>query len=331
MVVLVATCALVVYWTKLMWLRAALPEVRGELLPSGFISWLFGWLSLAAGILLLGWLNHRLVYSRMQKSDLPMWWYLAWQMGLCWLIFEFLQWRTEHDARLLPENILVSLVISGLIYLLVLVADAFAVKRKHRALEGEKIAAELRALRNQLNPHFLFNALNTIYSESLSGNAQNSARLVHDLSGILRFALQQSQHDWVKSSEEIDFLQKYVGMHRERLPQQAREKLVFIAAFDQEQLLPPLLLLPFVENAIQYGMHSVQPAEVFMRLTIEDEILTFESVNAVYPALQKSRQGTGHGISNVKQRLGLLYPNGHELQIAETDQVFRVTLKINLN
>ncbi|MFN3530128.1 MAG: sensor histidine kinase [Bacteroidia bacterium] len=321
---------LLAYWSGLLWLSSDHPDLQGEWLPSGFISWLAGWLTLVASILLLGWLNYKFIYRRIQSSKFPHWWYLAWQIGLCWLLFEFLQWRTEHDSLLLPENMVVSLVLSALIYLMAYIADAFAAKRRHRALEQEKVAAELRALRNQLNPHFLFNALNTIYSETLSGNNQNSARLVHDLSGILRFALQQSQHDWVKASEEIDFLEKYIGLHRERLPQNVREMLKFTAETDHDYALPPLLLLPLVENAIQYGMHGVDARELSMRLTIEDAVLVFECVNTIYPDLQAQRKGTGQGINNVRQRLELLYPGRHKLRITNKNDEFRVLLKINL-
>ena len=328
---LVLFSALLVYWALLLWLSSDHPDVRGEWLPSGFISWMVGWLTLATSILLLGWVNYKFIYRRiLQSRNLPHWWYLAWQIGLCWVLFEFLQWRTEHDVLLLPENMAVSTVLSAMVFLIAYIADAFSAKRKHRELEQEKVAAELKALRNQLNPHFLFNALNTIYSETLIGNSQNSARLVHDLSGILRFALEQSQHEWVNASEEIDFLEKYIGLHRERLPQNVRAKLNFTFEIDHDHQLPPLLLLPFVENAIQYGMNSLDARKVSMQLTIENAQLEFESTNAVYLDLQAQRKGTGQGINNVKQRLELLYPGRHKLDVTTNKNEFRVRLKIIL-
>jgi hypothetical protein len=322
---------LLAYWVRL------LQDSFQEDLPlnspaiTGFAKWLLGWFVLIDLVLLVAWANYRWPYQKWYVPTRSEWKYWCSHVAITWLAFEALQWRTDREPELVDENIQVSLLFSGLLLGFAWIAEAARLKRAHTVLMKERAEAELRTLRNQINPHFLFNALNTIYSQSLGNNPATAAELVHKLSGILRFALQQSQADFIPIAEEIALLEKYTDLHRARLPQQAKDFLCFEAHWDGVPCqIAPLLLLPFVENAIQYGLHPQYPTEVQLKLEVVEKQLFFSAINTVQPSLLKSQKGTGQGIDNVQKRIQLIYPHQHTLQVQTNNNLFDVQLNINL-
>ena len=293
----------------------------------GFFRFLLSYVLLVVLVLSLSWLNFRGPFRWWLLSD-KKWTYWTWLVLLTWLTFEGLQFRQGYEQEFVDENVLVTLVFVGVVIGFGYVVDAFRVRREQLVLQQQKTEAELRALKSQINPHFLFNALNTIYNEADAAQNDKVSELVQQLAGIMRFTLQETQKDFTSVEREIEFLEKYLALQQARLPKRKELRIDVVIEYDgQPARIAPLLLIPFVENAFQYGISLQQDSFIELKLTIEGGQLSFRVRNSISPqAAQK--QGHGTGIKNVQQRLELIYPNRYQLSVATSEGIFDVLLGI---
>jgi hypothetical protein len=297
----------------------------------GFFRFLLSYVLLIAGILVLGWLNYRGPFHWWFLQAEKKWWYWTWTIGLTWLMFELLQLRQGHEVEFVDENALVTLLLMVLIIGIGYVADAFRVRREQLVLQQQKTEAELWALKSQINPHFLFNILNTIYNEAAAADNEHVADLVQQLAGIMRFTLQESAKPFTSMENELAFLDKYLNLQRARLPQRENIRLDIHIDYDgQPAQIAPLLLIPFIENAFQYGISVEHPCVVKIELSIDNQTLTLQTQNRIFPK-PNHKKGHGVGIANVEKRLKLIYPNRHQLVLKEENKVFKVNLQIKLS
>jgi Histidine kinase len=297
---------------------------------SGFWHILVGFLVGLGGVGLLAWLNFRGPFQ---------WWFLTktkqnlyyiWLLLLALGVFELLQVRTGYDLVFVDENWLVTLVFMTITVVFSYVADAFRVRRERLLLEQQKTRAELTALQAQVNPHFLFNALNTIYNEADAAQNDHVAELVQQLAGILRFTLQEAQKDFTSVAHEIGFIEKYLALQRARLPKHENISIETHIEYDEQPArIAPLLLIPFIENAFQYGISMQQRSFIRLHLNIESGVLWFQIENSILPQ-NTHKRGHGTGIINAKKRLKLLYNDQHQLDIQENSNRFEIKLRIVL-
>lgn len=293
---------------------------------AGFVSWLLGYVFVLAVLLLLGWLNFRGPYQWWQERRDRKWLYRSWMLIFLFLIYLTLQWTTSFQEDLVEENLLIALLCLLFVWGFVSIAALIQGRNQQSRMLQAQTAAELRALRTQLNPHFLFNALNTIYSQAVPLEDQSLAEHIQELSGILRFSLQQAQKELVPIQEELTFLKRYIALQEARLSQP--EQLNVMIDWDEtEGHIPPLLLLPFVENLFKYGFSSMTHGSAKLELRIEENELSFYSENDVHDIRQPS---TGKGIEQVGRRLALRYPGAHSLDIVSEGGKFKVSLWIRL-
>lgn len=196
--------------------------------------------------------------------------------------------------------------------------------RQQQQLVIQNQRAELTFLRSQLNPHFLFNTLNNIYS-LVYRKADTATKSIEKLTAILRYALYE-QSQLVPLTEEINNLRNFIELERIRYDYQL--DLTFTIDGDERNILvPPFILIPFIENVFKHG-DLRKP--ICLRLIIDEEQLSFEVENAVRTQ-RKQQQPGGIGIENMRRRLELLYPDQHELSIKEAHGSFQIILKLNLN
>lgn len=319
---------LLLYWGNL--LRQSLPAQYGEDPQelAGFVRWLLGYVAVAAALAGMGWLNFKGPFHYfIERGQRRL--YQAWMLVLWWLLFELLQWRTDYDLDVVEENLLVSALGWASIAGFSIVLDAVRARRERVELVQQKTAAELHSLRAQLNPHFLFNALNTLYSEAIRQGQEKLSWLIGELSGILRFSLQQAQQDEVDIAEEIAFLQRYIHLQEARLPENPQRKLDFQFNWDERPAqVAPLLLLPFVENAFLYGLHPSRPCFLNLQLDADPQRLVFFIENSIIRP--QVHRGAGLGMANSRQRLEHLYPGSHRLKVETSEDVFKVRLEIEL-
>lgn len=297
---------------------------------SGFGKFLASYVLLVAVVWGMGWLNYRGPFRWWLLAPEKRWWYWTWIVALTWGVFELLQLRQDREQEFVDESSLITLVLVGLVIGFGYIADAFRARREQLVLQQQKTEAELTALKAQINPHFLFNTLNTIYNEAAGAHNDNVADLVQQLAGIMRFTLQESTKPFISIESELAFLDKYLTLQRARLPQRDSIRLDIHVDYDgQPARIAPLLLIPFVENAFQYGISFESPCFVMIDLIIENQTLTLQLQNSTFPKTTH-RKGHGLGINNVQQRLKLIYPHHYTLEIKEGKAVFEVQMSIKL-
>ena len=319
---------LLAYWGGLLyagtWQTDAAPAV------GGLARYLLGIGLLLAALGTVAHLNYRFAFQRWQLRRSTGWGYGAWLCGLAWGLFELLQLRTDHVPEFVDENLLLTAVLLAVVVAYGYVADSFRARRAQDHLLQQKIEAELTALKARVNPHFLFNALNTIYNEAQRVDNETVADLIQQLAGIMRFTLQESTQPLTSIKNEFSFLEKYLALQRARLPQRDTLRVSTQLEWDgQPAPIAPLLLIPFIENAYQYGISFVQPAYIDLRVVVENRRLRMRVANSVAPAATV-RPGPGTGIATARQRLALMYAGRHELHIEQTADSFTVSLAIDL-
>ncbi len=196
-----------------------------------------------------------------------------------------------------------------------------------KEIENQKSNAELHFLKNQLSPHFLFNSLNSIYS--LTSKKSNEApEAVITLSELMRYMLYQADSDFVMLKDELEYVQNYLKLQRLRIANNQNVTLN-VRGDVAQQKIRPLLLISFIENAFKYGTDYKGNTLVKIEITVNQNNLHFNCVNLIGNK-KNDPANSGIGLQNTKERLQLLYPDQHSLEIQEADNRFMVILDLKL-
>ena len=196
--------------------------------------------------------------------------------------------------------------------------------------EQQKTVAELKLLKAQLHPHFLFNTLNNLYSHTLEFSPK-SPEIVLKLSGLLRFMIYESNVAKISLSKEIELLQNYISLEQLRYGDRL-DISVSVNGNVGEYQIAPLLLLPFLENAFKHGTsRQLDQCWISLNLSVEESKMKFKLVNSydTHSKEVKIRSG-GIGLQNVVKRLQLLYKDNYEFEILKMEEVFVVDLNVTL-
>ncbi|MEG1935067.1 MAG: histidine kinase, partial [Rikenellaceae bacterium] len=197
-------------------------------------------------------------------------------------------------------------------------------ERRNNELQKEKISSELEYLKQQINPHFLFNALNSIYSLTIL-NSENSSDAVLKLSSILRYMLYQTDKDKVQLSDEIEVLENYLGLQQLRLTSKTVVNFVKEGNFDPYRI-EPMLLIPILENAFKYGVDSSTLSHIDISLKVHNYKLYFDCTNKIVKQNDNAKN-SGIGIKNIRRRLDLLYEDSdYKFTTISKDNNFYVEL-----
>jgi LytS/YehU family sensor histidine kinase len=208
-----------------------------------------------------------------------------------------------------------------------LLKDQLIIQKHTLTLEKEKAETELRLLKTQLNPHFLFNTLNNIYSLSLSNSPVTSASIGR-LSEILDYILYRCNSLYVPLSGEISLLNNYIGL--EKLRYDDRLKVNFKTSIEQDIAIAPLILVSIVENAFKHGAgDEIGNPTIDIDLNANENTFSFTISNSFTP-MHITKEGVKIGLPNLKKQLELIYPKRHSLMVEQTDAFFTVTLTIDL-
>jgi hypothetical protein len=208
--------------------------------------------------------------------------------------------------------------------------DALRSQRKVEELTAIIKESELAFLKSQINPHFLFNNLNNLYSYAVV-QSPKAPGIILELSSVLRYMLYECKEASVPLSKEIEHLRNFTRLYELQIEERGK------VSFDAPEkvsgyFIAPLILNVFIENAFKHSQ-SGQSDHILIaiQLTLSDnDELTFICRNNYKKAFQEPHSGKGIGLSNVKKRLKLLYPESHVLKINQTDLLFEVTLKMKL-
>jgi LytS/YehU family sensor histidine kinase len=189
--------------------------------------------------------------------------------------------------------------------------DWFLNERVQRELENQRLSAELSFLRSQINPHFLFNSLNSIYSLAYQ-HSETTPEAILKLSEIMRYMLYECNDNKVDLSKELAYLQNYIDLQKIRFGNGAYIDFEVNGAVTNQQIVP-LLLISFIENAFKHGVANKAETPITIRMDVDAEKLYFKVVNKKH-SFNKDDAG-GIGLNNVKRRLDILYPGKYKLNI----------------
>jgi LytS/YehU family sensor histidine kinase len=210
--------------------------------------------------------------------------------------------------------------------------------RGQQALEGLKQElghshATLDLLRSQINPHFLFNALNTLYGTALQENSERTAQGIQMLGDMMRFMLHENHQPRILLAREIEYLQNYIQLQSLRIASSPGISIeTTIEDVPDASWIAPMLLIPFVENAFKHGISLKHKSWIKVTLHHAHNKLYFDVYNSTHPRPEQDRldEHSGLGLANVQQRLALLYTDRHELVIRETLGEYFVHLTLQL-
>lgn len=204
----------------------------------------------------------------------------------------------------------------------------FKDQQEKQELEREKLQAELKYLKAQINPHFLFNTLNNLYALTLK-KSDDAPEMVLKLSEMMRYMLHDSNERRVPLAAEISYIKNYIDLQRIR--QLDRTEIRF--SLNQEpngQLIAPLLLIPFLENSFKHGNTGLEPSWIHIEIQLQSTQMLFTISNSK-PKVPQKTINHGIGLANVQSRLELLYPGKHQLTIDNAADTYLTQLKLELS
>jgi hypothetical protein len=202
------------------------------------------------------------------------------------------------------------------------------VSSRLKLAEKEKVNAELSYLKAQINPHFLFNTLNSIYSLAIEKSDYTPTAVVK-LSGMMRYVITDASHKFVPLEKEINYISDYIDLQKLRID--SAVKLFYQVTGDTaNKNIAPLVLISFIENAFKYGVNAEQNSDIKIHIDITKSYLHLRVSNKKVSMHQVHQTKSGVGIENTKNRLELLYPANHKLVITDTADEFIILLSLYL-
>lgn len=227
-------------------------------------------------------------------------------------------------------------VLSIFLFLIIITVEVIIETNKQLSLtmqralsaEAQKTEAELSFLKAQVNPHFLFNTLNNIYTLAIIKD-ENTAPSIMKLSNIMRYITDEAGNEFVSLRNEIDCIEDFIALHELRLGKKTTLIYELKGSLEGEKKIVPLILMAFVENVFKYGVSNHKSNKLIIKLAIEDNILSLFCQNSIHPD-KKNTERSGIGLTNTKKRLDYIYPNKHILEINDDDKLFTIKLTIHL-
>jgi LytS/YehU family sensor histidine kinase len=219
---------------------------------------------------------------------------------------------------------IIILLISGFIKL----ANSLLISEKQKKiLETERLNAELNFLKLQINPHFLFNTLNSIYSQAHLKSEQTEYSILK-FSQIMRYVLYDTSTEKIPLKKDIEYISNYIDLQKIRLSKNVTVR--YNVGGDAEQLLiAPLLLITYIENAFKHGVSYTIPSEIRINIDVIGNNLLLTVSNAVASSRKTGHEGVG--LINAKRRLDVLYPGRYLLDVVDNKSLYIVNLKIELD
>ena len=253
-------------------------------------------------------------------------------------------WMHYHSAHLMPPNIrrphppksmivirdyILMILVAALSVAIKMTGNWYRLESERKELENGRAEAELKNLKNQLNPHFLFNTLNNIYS-LISFSPEEAQYAVHDLSRLLRYVLYDNNQNIVPLMKEVEFINNYIALMKIRLPKNV--SLETDISVENNIFVAPLLFITLIENAFKHGVS--QRASSFIKVelkTLDRGEIYCRIENSFFPKDRQDKSGSGIGLENLKKRLALLYPHRHRLNTEVREGRYITELRIKVD
>lgn len=232
-----------------------------------------------------------------------------------------------YSTRFSVSVAVITLFIVVFVALLKFVEDWFELESQKKELENERLMAELRFLKAQINPHFLFNTLNNLYYLAFT-QSPNTTEVIAKLSQMMRYMIYDSNHTRVPLTKEIEYMENYISLETLRLNNDIPIQFE-IQGERNGIMIVPLIFITFLENAFKHGVSNNAPhSYVKISLTLDAKSIVYRVENSKIPRNTQHEEKSGIGLQNVKRRLELSYPNQHDLLILDDEETYTVTLTL---
>jgi two-component system, LytTR family, sensor kinase len=282
-------------------------------------------------ILILLFYPHKWLINSYLKKDKK----LIYILGLITLIvastFLFMLILKLINDRHSNDFLYLSITISLFIFFSTAISYAYKgiiLQLQFEKIKRQQVEAELKLLQSQVNPHFLFNTLNNIYAQNLEHH-EEANEMVLQLADLMRYQIESAKKNEVSIQDEIEFIENYLALEKKRLTE--RIKTSFTVEIDEQLnlFIPPMLFIPFIENAYKHGIGAESDSFIHIYLNIKSDLILFKIDNSI--SLKKQNiKSTNTGLANIKKRLGLLFPEKHQLNITADNQIYHVQLEIHI-
>lgn len=241
-------------------------------------------------------------------------------------------WTVYIDlfSNILPTFFLIIFATLSVTYLLYKANIGNIKGRLTTLVKLEKVSSELSLLKSQINPHFLFNSLNTVYGLALEEQSPKSAEGIQKLSDMMRFMLQENTAERIPLDREIKYINDYIDFQKLRISEQENINLEIDLAVNCQGEIAPMLLIPMIENAFKHGISLDKPSWITMKLECNQGEVYLNIKNSMHQKVGGNSEESGIGLENVRQRLKILYPEKHLFQLIENEEQFEANIKINL-
>ncbi len=201
----------------------------------------------------------------------------------------------------------------------------FIIQNRLQEVKEQSTQAQLQMLRAQINPHFLFNTLNSIYALALKKDDRTPQAIIN-LSEFMRYAVTDQHETHIALAAEIKYLESYIELQKARLGNTVNVRFT-ISGMASNQRIVPLIFITFLENAFKHGISGNEKSEITIQLDIAPSFVTLVVENPIY---KSNSEGSGIGLRNSLKRLEMMYPDKHQLEMTETNGKYRVFLKLEL-
>jgi sensor histidine kinase YesM len=233
----------------------------------------------------------------------------------------------EFNANLISKSLILSLSLGyGL-------TKNWVISNKlQQQLVSDHLSTQLKYLKAQINPHFLFNTLNMAYASAVKSEDAVTADIIEKISGFMRYVLYESNEDQVPLEKELRYIDNYINLQLQRLSPEIASSVTYEVKGDfQNFSIAPMILIPFIENVFKHGIMISKKPAMSISLLVSSGTLFFKTTNLKNnSAVGTDKAHSGIGMKNAKERLLLVYPRQHQLQINNSDDFFQVTLEMQL-
>ena len=254
--------------------------------------------------------------------------YIGLELIIDYLFFQIKETKTPyHLAIKLVSKSFINTFVVGVALFVLLVENWFRTQKYQLVIERERMESELKMLKFQVNPHFLFNTLNNIHT-LVYKKSERAPEAILKLSSLMRYMLYETEGNRVSLAKELEYLQNFVELQKLRLA--ANQQVAFIVEGNPNgHEIAPLLLVPFIENAFKHGARASKDTLIEVVVKVMDGVLTFSCTNDYWNNAQ-SEVNSGIGQANVKKRLELLYSGCYQLNVETQNDKYSVNLTLSL-
>jgi LytS/YehU family sensor histidine kinase len=210
-----------------------------------------------------------------------------------------------------------------------LVRDWNGQEKQLRELRALQTGTELNFLKLQINPHFLFNTLNNLFSVAQKNNDEETAGGIAKLADLMRYLLNESSKALIPLEQELHYIHSYIELAKMRFSNDELDVVFDVQGAVQNHFVPPMLLIPFIENAFKHGVRVGECSRIVFKLNLSDKRLDFSGNNPDHAAANYSEtRHHGIGLENVRKRISLLYPADSEMTYGSENGIFQFHLRL---